>query len=274
MKRFAALVLQAACAALPCAAQAGTPDSPDVPAGYRLVWSDEFDADGLPDPRRWSFDTSRNKEGWHNAEAQYYSAAGRGNAQVRNGQLVITARKEQPRDAPDWGGQGYTSARLHTRGKGEWTYGFFEVRARLPCGRGTWPAIWMLSTGDRWPDDGELDIMEHVGRWPGKVLGTVHTAAGSGGHAVGGAQPVPDACTSFHRYQMHWTADDVMFAVDGFVHLRYPRLAHAPAAWPFDRPQYLILNLALGGHLGGDIDDAILPARYEIDYVRVYQAAK
>jgi beta-glucanase (GH16 family) len=245
-----------------------------LPDGYRLVWSDEFDAAGAPDPAKWSFDTERNLEGWHNHELQYYSGPGPWNATVKNGRLVITARKEQRRTAPDWGGQRYTSARLITRGKAEWTYGFFEVRAKLPCGKGTWPAIWMLGAGGRWPDEGELDIMEQIGREPTHVFSTVHTLAGHGGRGVGGSINIPDACTAFHRYQMHWTADDVSFGVDDFVHFRYPRLdlgREARRVWPFDTPQYLILNLALGGDLGGAIDDSIFPAAFEIDYVRVYQ---
>lgn len=252
---------------------APAPTSPDVPPGYQLVWADEFDQDGLPDPAKWGFDTTRNSVGWHNRELQYYGAPGSGNAVVRNGRLVITARREAPASAPDWGGQRYTSARLLTRGKAEWTYGFFEVRAKLPCGRGTWPAIWMLGRGGRWPEDGELDIMEHVGRQPGRVASTVHMAAGHGAHGVGGAQRVADACTAFHRYQLHWTAQGVTFGVDGFVHAYYPRMTLGPDAWPFDAPQYLLLNLAIGGFLGGEVDDRIFPVALEVDYVRVYQPA-
>jgi beta-glucanase (GH16 family) len=262
-----------ACAAPARAAQADAAPSA-VPPGYRLVWSDEFAADGLPDPDKWHFDTARNRAGWHNHELQYYGAPEQHNAVGQDGRLVITARKESPRDAPDWGGQHYTSARLHTRGKGEWTYGFFEVRAKLPCGRGTWPAIWMLGTGGRWPEDGELDILEQMGRDPQRVMSTVHTAAGHGSNVVNAAQRVPDACTAFHRYQMLWTPEAISFSVDGFQHLYYPRLNGAPGAWPFDQPQYLVLNLAIGGDLGGAVDDAIFPARMEVDYVRVYQPAR
>lgn len=264
--------------ALPAAAALATASAPaiadtlSVPPAYHLVWSDEFDTPGLPDDTKWTFDTVRNREGWYNEEKQYYSARGPENAVVENGRLVITARKEERRGAPDWGGQRYTSARLHTRGKGEWTYGFFEVRAKLPCGRGTWPAIWMLGSGGHWPDDGELDIMEHVGRDPQRVLSTVHMAAGHGSNGVGASALAPDACTGFHRYQLHWTPDDVVFGVDGFAFLRYPKLSVGPRAWPFDKPQYLLLNLALGGFLGGEVDDAIFPARMEVEYVRVYQA--
>lgn len=243
-----------------------------VPQGHRLVWSDEFDTDGLPDPARWVHDTVRNKEGWHNEELQYYSAPRAENAVVRGGRLVITARRESLSQAPDWGGQKYTSARLITRGKAEWTYGFFEVRARMPCGKGTWPAIWTLGSGGRWPEDGELDIMEHVGKEPQRVSSAVHVKAAHGANPAYGAQLVPTACTAFHDYQMLWTPEGVSFGVDGFVHMHYPRHGDRDA-WPFDRPQYLLLNLAIGGHLGGAVDDTIFPVSLEVEHVRVYQRA-
>ncbi len=262
--------------ALAAAAQAqgpGPAPSSAVPAGYRLVWADEFDADGLPDPARWVHDTARNKEGWHNNELQYYAAPRAENAVVRGGRLLITARRESLSGAADWGGQRYTSARLLTRGKAEWTYGFFEVRARVPCGRGLWSAIWTLGTGGAWPDDGELDIMEHWPRTPEQVSSAVHTRGGHAGRSSWGAVPLPTACTAFHDYQMLWTPEGVMFGVDGRMHQHYPNLGLGPRAWPFDKPQYLILNLAVGGDLGGPVDDAVFPATFEVEYVRVYQRA-
>lgn len=266
---FAGTVAGTLAAPLPVAASSG---GLTVPAGYRLVWSDEFDTDGLPDPTKWVHDTVRNKPGWHNNELQYYSGPRAENAVVKGGKLIITARKEALKDAADWGGQRYTSARLLTRGKGEWTYGYFEISARMPCGKGTWPAIWTLGSGGRWPEDGELDILEHMGREPGRTNSAVHVAAGHGGQGASGGTPVPTACTQFHRYQMHWTPDGVVFGVDGFAHMRYPKLDLGPRAWPFDKPQYLLLNLAIGGDLGGPVDDSIFPAAFEVDYVRVYQA--
>lgn len=244
------------------------------PADYRLVWADEFDRDGLPDPARWMWDTVRNAEGWYNNERQYYARDRPENAVVRDGRLVITARLEALRNARDWGGQAYTSARLLTRGRAEWTYGFFEVRARMPCGAGTWPAIWTLGSGGRWPDDGELDILEHMGRKPGQVSSAVHVRAAHDGQAVVGMRPLATACTQFHRYQMHWTPDGVTFGVDGFAHLRYPKMSSGRDAWPFDAPQFLILNLAIGGDLGGAVDDTIFPVSMEIDHVRVWQRAE
>jgi len=257
-----------------CSVAPPVPGAPlEVPAGYRLVWRDEFDRDGTPDPARWVHDTVRNKEGWYNEERQYYAGPGRGNAFVRGGRLVITARKESPADQPDWGGQRYTSARLITRGKADWTYGYFEVRARMPCGRGTWPAIWTLGSGGRWPEDGELDILEHVGSDPERVSSAVHVKAAHGANPAYGAQRLSSACGRFHNYQMHWTRNGVTFGVDGFVHLHYPRQTTGSDAWPFDAPQFLVLNLAIGGHLGGPVDDAIFPVQFEIEYVRVYQPA-
>jgi beta-glucanase (GH16 family) len=257
-----------------CAQGAETAAPSAVPAGYRLVWADEFSVDGLPDPGKWVHDTGRNKDGWHNREQQYYSGPRLDNARVQGGQLVITARKEDLSGAADWGGQHYTAARLLTRGQAEWTYGFFEVRARMPCGKGTWPAIWMLGTGGRWPDDGELDIMEHQGHRPTRLSSAVHMAAGHGGHAVGGATQIADACGAFHNYQMHWTPDQLSFSIDGMVHFHYPNMKLGASSWPFDKPQYMILNIAIGGDLGGPVDDAIFPLHMEVDYVRVYQATR
>lgn len=241
-----------------------------VPSGYVLVWADEFDTPGLPDAARWAYDTERNVLGWYNNELQYYAAARAENARVSGGRLQITARAEALRSAPDWGGQRYTSARLITRGRAAWTYGFFEVRARLPCGRGTWPAIWMLGTNGPWPVAGEIDLMEHVGSNPGRIFGTVHTPV-SGGPGTGAARQVGDACSAFHDYQLHWTADALAIGIDGVVYYRYPNPRAGRATWPFDAPQYLLLNIAIGGTLGGAVDDAIFPVTMEIEHVRVYQ---
>ncbi|NRF65772.1 glycoside hydrolase family 16 protein [Aquincola sp. S2] len=242
-----------------------------LPPTYRLVWSDEFDVPGLPDASRWVYDTGLNKAGWHNREKQYYGHARLENSEVRDGRLVITARREELRQAADWGGQRYTSARLITSGKASWTYGFFEIRARMPCGAGTWPAIWTLGHGN-WPAAGELDILEHVGSAPTRVFSTVHTTSGSGGQGVGGGSQLPTACSAFNDYQMLWTPHRVTFAVNGRVHHVYENRGSGSAQWPFDAPQFLILNLAIGGDLGGAIDDAIFPVRFEVEHVRIYQA--
>src|SRR6266404_6814456 len=144
------------------------------PANARLVWHDEFNGTAL-DGNHWQFDTARNKQGWFNGERQYYSAGQ--NLRVANGLLTIEARHEKlnPNLFPDWGGQEYTSAKILSKGSG-WTYGFYEVRAKLPCARGTWPAIWMLPVEmTKWPDEGEIDIMEQVGAEPNLIYASLHT---------------------------------------------------------------------------------------------------
>ncbi|MFN0184099.1 MAG: family 16 glycosylhydrolase [Aquabacterium sp.] len=279
IRRARALVAAGALwAAVGAAAAAAAPDKTGtalaVPVGYHLVWADEFERDGLPDPHRWAHDTGMNKAGWHNRELQYYAGPRADNARVQGGRLHITARKEALASAPDWGGQRYTSARLITQGRGEWVYGFFEIRARLPCGAGTWPAIWMLNRDAVWPAGGELDIMEHIGREPGRVFSTVHMAAGHGGSGVGAARKLPDACTVFHNYQMHWTPDVVRFGIDGVVHFEYRNPRSGKERWPFDGPQFLILNIAVGGDLGGAVDDTVFPVTLEVDHVRVFQARR
>jgi beta-glucanase (GH16 family) len=277
-------LLIAACAGAPAAADGpGAPsvDEPGgLPEGYALVWSDDFDTDGLPDPSKWGYDTARNFPGWYNDEKQYYAEARSKNARVEKGMLIIEAHKEDldRQQYPDWGGQHYTSARLVTRGKAEWRYGFIEVRAKLPCGVGTWPAIWTLSAPPRvrWPDDGEIDIMEHVGFDRGVINGSVHTKAYY--HSIHTHKTaktrVADVCEDFHRYQLTWTPERITIGVDdrNFFQFTNDRTGNSQN-WPFDHPQYLLLNIAIGGAWGGmqGIDDTVFPVRMEVDYVRVYQ---
>ena len=245
-----------------------------VPAGWKQVWADEFEIDGLPDPAKWDYDTSRNKAGWHNNELQYYARERAENARVAGGKLIIAARREKLAGAPDYGGQPYTSARLLTRGKRDWTYGYLDIRAKLPCGLGTWPAIWMLGTKGAWPDDGEIDIMEHVGKKQGEVLGTVHTAAYNHtlGTHKGAATMVPDACDAFHDYQLLWDARRVLVGVDGRYYFEFVNPGDGDKRkWPFSEPHYLLLNVAIGGDLGGPVDDRIFPVQMEVEHVRVYQ---
>ena len=261
------------CGAAPAGAQDGS-----LP-GYRLVWNDEFNIDGLPDPTRWTYDVERNLEGWYNNELQYYSADRAENARVEGGRLIIEARMEtlDPATTPDWGGQAFTSARLVTRERAGWTYGFFEVKAKVPCGRGTWPAAWLLPVADvEWPSGGEIDILEHVGHDPGVVHGTVHTTRynHTRGSERGGRKRVADACGAFHRYQVLWTPEAINFGVDdvGFYAFRNDGRGD-PATWPFDQPFYAILNLAVGGDWGGaeGIDRRAFPETLEVDYIRVFQ---
>ncbi len=253
-----------------------TPDidtSAMVP-GWTLVWHDEFEQEGLPDSTHWDFDTHRNKDGWYNNELQYYSKNRLENAQVKGGKLIITARQERLTSATDFGGQNYTSARLITQGKASWTYGRFEIRAKLPCAVGTWPAIWTLGTGGAWPGDGEMDIMEQKGfnaSEKQKVLATVHTTSGSAGAGPSKTQSLPNACTAFNTYHMNWYSDRIEIGVNGSDYYTYNNLRTGKNQWPFDQPQYLLLNVAVGGTLGGTVADSQLPATMEVEWVRVYR---
>ena len=258
-----------------------------VAADWKLVWADEFDKPGLPDPAKWGYETGFVR----NNESQFYTRDRLENARIENGMLVIEARKEhykKPdfRAATDNPGRArrnrefaeYTSASLHTLGKAAWSQGRVEVRAKLPKGRGTWPAIWMLGTNrDRvsWPACGEIDIMEYVGYDPGVVQAHIHTEAYN--HvkktAKGDSIKIPDAEDAFHVYAVEWNPEQMDFFVDGKRYFTFKNEQTGAAAWPFDQNQYLILNLAIGGSWGGNkgIDDSIFPQRYYIDYVRVYQ---
>lgn len=254
-----------------------TVDAPMMVPVATPAFADEFDAKTI-DRNKWRFDTSRNAAGWYNNERQYYADARPENSRIEDGMLVIEARREtlSKRRHADWGGQAYTSAKLVT--KQQFGYGFYEIRAKIPCGRGTWPAIWLLPADEKWPDAGEIDVMEHVGWDPNVIHGTLHTAAFN--HAKGtqrGAQKrVVTSCTEFHRYQLDWRPDAITIGIDGRAYMRV--LNDQPggaAAWPFTRPYELILNLAVGGDWGGKqgIDDAALPQRMSVDYVRYWTPA-
>jgi beta-glucanase (GH16 family) len=239
------------------------------------TFADEFDKRTV-DEKKWRFDTSRNVAGWYNNERQYYSEARTENARIVDGALVVEARREALTRARfrDWGGQGYTSAKLVTRAP--LGYGFYEVRAKLPCGRGAWPAIWMLPSTGTWPDMGEIDIMEMVG-WDANVIhATLHTGAFN--HAKGtqrGAQKrVATSCTEFHNYQLEWREDAITVGVDGRAYMRVKNdQPGGVAAWPFIRPYELILNIAVGGDWGGvkGVDDRAFPQRMTVDYVRYWK---
>jgi beta-glucanase (GH16 family) len=252
-------------------------DGPMVrPAEATLVWSDEFDGAKL-DGKKWAYDTAFNKKGWFNNERQYYSANRSSNLRLERGHLVIEARHEPGRlkKYADWGGQQYSSARIFSKGQG-WTYGFYEIRAKLPCARGSWPAIWMLPVVmEKWPDDGEIDIMEHVGAKPHEIVASLHT--GLFNHAIGtqrSAQSmVPTSCTAFHRYQLDWQPDAITIGVDDRAIMRVKNdQPGGKGAWPFNVPYRLILNLAIGGDWAGSkgIDDAAMPQQFEVDYVRIW----
>jgi beta-glucanase (GH16 family) len=245
------------------------------PDNARLVWQDEFDGKEL-DFGKWRFDTSRNKEGWYNGELQYYSAARAKNLRLKAGRLIIEAHRETPKQFPDWGGQQYTSAKIVSKDAG-WTYGFYEVRAKLPCARGTWPAIWMLPVDMKeWPDDGEIDIMEHVGSEPHEIVASLHTKLFN--HAIktqrSAQKMLPTSCSTFHRYQLDWRPDSITIGFDDRAYMRVKNdQPGGKGAWPFNVPFQMILNLAIGGDWAGakGIDDAAMPQRFEVDYVRVWQ---
>ena len=248
------------------------------PAGAHLVWRDEFNGSAL-DPSKWKYDTSRNKQGWYNGELQYYSAGRSENIRVADGHLTLEARNEtlDPKSYPDWGGQHYTSAKIVSRQA--WTYGFYEVRAKLPCARGTWPAIWMLPQNmQKWPDDGEIDIMEQVGAEPNLIYSSLHTALFNHIKKTqrSAQRLVPTSCSAFHVYQLDWRPDSITIGVDGRGIARvFNNQPGGKGAWPFDTPFDLILNLAIGGNWAAakGIDDAAMPQRMEVDYVRVWQVS-
>ena len=247
------------------------PDNPNT-GDMVLVWSDEFDYNGLPDSKKWSYDTEGNATGWGNNESQYYTASRLKNAEVKDGFLSITAHRE------DFEGFKYTSARLVTRQKGDWLYGRVEVKAKLPDGRGMWPAIWMLPTDwsyGGWPASGEIDIMENVGYDPYKIVGTVHTEAYN--HMIGtqkGATTNVQSCYGdFHAYATEWEVREISLYVDDPPYFTFTNEGTGYKAWPFDKRFHLLLNVAVGGNWGGmqGIDDSIFPRSMIVDYVRVYQ---
>jgi beta-glucanase (GH16 family) len=240
---------------------------PEIP-GYTLVWNDEFDGQYI-NPNKWSWEI--NGDGGGNNELQYYTGSPN-NSYVENGKLVIKAIKE------NYNGKEYTSARLRTLNKGDWLYGRIEVSAKVPAGRGTWPAIWMLSSDwsyGGWPESGEIDIMEHVGYDPNVIHGSIHTKAYN--HIIGTqkstALTIPNATYTFHTYAIEWFADHIDFYIDQYKYFTFNNENSGWEKWPFDKRFHLILNLAVGGNWGGvqGVDENAFPAQMEVDYVRVYK---
>lgn len=230
-----------------------------------LIFADEFNMNGAPNSSKWGYDLGAG--GWGNNESQYYTNRAE-NVIVENGVLKITARKE------NYEGAEYTSARLLTQGKFSFTYGKVEVRAKLPNGGGTWPAIWMLGSNFStagWPACGEIDIMEHVGNQPGHVSSAIHTPSSYGGTVNYGATNVENVSSQFHIYSAEWTPNKIDFAVDGKVFYTYNPTTKNASTWPFNSDQFIILNVAMGGSLGGTIDPNFNSGTMEIDYVRVYK---
>ncbi|MEW6998672.1 family 16 glycosylhydrolase [Colwelliaceae bacterium BS250] len=254
---------------------------------WQLVWNDEFTQDGPPDTTKWNYDLWPAKK--VNDEDQTYTSRAK-NVRVENGKLILEAHKEQ------YNGAEYTSARLNARGKGDFLYGRAEISAKIPAGRGTWAAIWMLpsdpfkystsctenddwqgsSTCDAWPNSGEIDIMEHVGFDMQNVHGTVHNKAyyWANWQQRKSSIEAQTADQQFHRYAMEWTPETITIFFDNTPYFFYSNEGAGWEAWPFDHPYHLILNLAIGGmwgRAGGPIDDSIFPVKMEVDYVRIYQ---
>jgi len=254
--------------------QEATPMPNYVPQGYTLVWQDEFNDPRLPDGKvampstsKWWFETGAH--GWGNNELQNYISRFSGRdtcAQVYDGTLKIIAKKV---------GNQVLSIRMNTIES--WTYGYFEARLKLPVGKGTWPAFWMLPKNFvNWPDDGEIDIMEHVGYRPNWISSSIHCKAYY--HSIGTQKSaekfISTAQSDFHIYAVEWTADYIYGFVDGVRYFTFQNdKTGNKNTWPFNVPFYLKLNLAWGGNWGGaqGVDESVLPATYEIDYVRVYQ---
>ena len=233
-------------------------------------WSDEFNTNGLPDATKWSYDVGGT--GWGNNELQYYTNADADNVKVENGNLVITALYES------LNGLNYSSCRLVSKNKGDFLYGRIEVNAKLPAGRGTWPAIWMLPTDQAyggWPKSGEIDIMEHVGYDPNKVHFSIHTEAYN--HTINtqrtNSAVIPTALTDFHKYRVDWTPYAVRGYFDGQLVFTFVNEGAGSAKWPFDKKFHLLLNIAVGGNWGGvqGVDNSAFPTSMAIDYIRFYK---
>ncbi|BFP43288.1 hypothetical protein FGF1_41330 [Flavobacteriaceae bacterium GF1] len=244
-----------------------------------LVWEDNFDVDGAPDPTRWRFDlgdgTAQGIPGWGNDELQYYTDRPE-NVTVQNGFLLITAKEE------DFNGAEFTSARLTTQGLFERAYGRFEARIRVPFGQGYWPAFWLLGNNcdeNPWPACGEIDIMENVGDEPTIVFGSVHGPGYSGGDSIGKDYELTDDRfdTGFHVFGIEWSPESINYYVDGDLYQSITpedidEETDGEGQWIFDRPFYIILNVAVGGNLPGPPnDETVFPQTMLVDYVRVYE---
>lgn len=248
--------------------------APEPGAGWTLVWADEFDGDAI-DPGRWEHEVDA--WGGGNDELQYYTAR-RENSFLRDGVLVIEARRE--RFTGPEGTREFTSARLRTRERGDWRFGRFEIRARLPEGQGIWPAIWMLPTDSAyggWAASGEIDIGELLGHEPSRVHGTLHYGGAFPDNVHSGSAwtlPEGDFASGFHDFALEWERGEIRWYVDGVLYQTQSEwhTRGAPFPAPFDRRFHLLLNVAVGGRWPGNPDDATrFPQRMEVEYVRVYQ---
>lgn len=236
---------------------------------WDLVWSDEFEYTGKPDSTKWRIQVGPSTV---NGEAEYYSDRPE-NLKVENGNLYIIARKES------MGGKSYTSGRLDTETKAWWTYGRIEIKAKIPGGKGSWPAFWTLghdcTAHGGWPDCGEIDIAEYAGKNPNYVNCTMHMKDINyklKNNPHGGAA-LADVSGTYHVYALEWYADRLDIFYDSVKVLTFPNANKGAGSWPYFNPQYVILNEALGGGYGGPIDNAIFPTQWVIDYVRVFRAS-
>ena len=232
-----------------------------ITVALSLIWSDEFNTAGAPDPSKWGYDIGAG--GWGNSELQYYTNRV-DNVLVSNGTLKIIAKKEA------YSGSNYTCARLLSKGKFSFQYGKVEVSAKLPAGAGSWPAIWML--GDNfatagWPTCGEIDIMEQKGSDMNRIYSTLHYLGHSGAGGIGSSFLINNVTTEFHKYGLIWTSASLQFLVDDVVYYTFVNSTSVP----FNQNFFMILNVAMGGTFGGTIDPAFNSALMEVDYVRVYQ---
>lgn len=232
-----------------------------------LVFEENFNKSQFLDELVWDYDIG--DCGWGNNEVQFYTKGNPENVQIKDGRLLITAQKSSVN------GQKVTSARLVTRGKKHWTYGRFVVRAKLPKGLGTWPAIWMLGVDmDKvgWPQCGEIDIIEHVGRDQDKIHFSLHTEKYN--HNIKTqlthVSKISNVSEQFYDYIVDWTPEKIAFEVDGVEQCVFYKKDYADS-WPFDKPHYLLINLAIGGGFGGPVDFSCLPATFEIESIKVYQ---
>lgn len=234
------------------------------------AWADEFDYTGKPDIEKWSYDMGGG--GWYNNEKQYYTNFDE-NVKVEDGKLKITALHKA------FGGEEYTSGKLISKNRYDFLYGRVEVRLKVPAGRGTWPAVWLLPTDDAygyWPNSGEIDLMEHVGYQPDIMHITIHNKAANAKEnleqVVNNSKRIPTAISDFHVYRIDWTPEAVRGYIDNELLLEYKNDQKGFETWPFDKRFYLLVNLAIGGDWGGieGIDNNAFPATFEIDYIRVY----
>jgi beta-glucanase (GH16 family) len=240
-----------------------TPGGGDDTDYDNLVWSDEFDTDGAPNQERWAYDLGRGNNGWGNGESQTYTDRPE-NVVVADGLLTITARRE------NFSGANFTSARIKTENKFEFTYGRVDILAKLPSGGGTWPALWMLGEDyatNTWPGCGEIDIMEHVGNRQDELFSTLHFPGNSGGDGVSRGTDVPGISTEFHKFSTVWSPESIRFFVDDEEYHTFTNNSNLP----FDSDFFLIFNVAMGGGFGGEIAGDFQESSMQVDWVRVYQ---